>query len=302
MKTQVLLVGAGPAGVSCALWLDSFGIDFQWVDQGGIAGGTLRRVFHPLKNYPGARFGCGAELADALQQQIAARGLVIERREVLSIEQTKALHVAFANEECTYDALVLATGTEPRELQVPGIEEVPKARRFCSSHVTAASGFAPGAEAAIVGGGDGAFEGALVLRRAGFGRVSLFVRGAEPRARRPFVAAVAQDAAIKVHLSTALRALSYRHEGVWLNTNKGEHRVDVLLVKIGVQPRGPALPAGLAQLPGGYWKVNAKGETSIPGLYAAGDLCSPDFQCVANAIGQGAQVASAVHHYLKGRV
>src|SRR5262245_29918954 len=155
--TRVLVVGAGPAGLSAALWCRSLGLETLVLEASARAGGQLHSIYSRVENYAGLR-GTGADLAAAIEAQASqldvrfgaeARSLDRERDEVTLQDGTREHG----------DGIVIATGTRRRALGVPG--EAALRGRGVSVSATRDRERYRGRPVIVVGGGDAAFENAL---------------------------------------------------------------------------------------------------------------------------------------------
>jgi thioredoxin reductase (NADPH) len=196
-------------------------------------------------------------------------------------------------------AVLIATGLRRRRLEVPGEREL-EGHGVGWSATQERTGLA-GEDVVVAGGGDGAFESALLLAEVGC-RVTLAVRGA-PRARREFRARVVAEP--RIELLTGTRVIrvagSGRVQAVRLAGPRGEFDVAAagLIVKAGVIPNTEWC-AGAVELDAeGYLPVDERFGTSRPRVWGAGDVTRPALAGIAVAIGQGALAAAAVRAVLR---
>jgi thioredoxin reductase (NADPH) len=318
---DLLIVGAGPAGLAAAVYGASEGLRTLVVEREAIGGqaGTSSLI----RNYMGFSRGLsGAELAQRGYQQAWVFGAqFLLMREVTRIEtggEQFVVHIAGAG-EVTARAVVLSTGVSYRRLGVPTVEALTGKGVYYGASVSAAHSLT-GLNAAVVGGGNSA--GQAVLHLARFCKeVHLIVRTADLHEGMSayLVDAIAAEPVITVHLDTEV--VDGRGDGrlevVTLRTRTtGEHHdieVDGLFVMIGALPRTDWLPPEVERdrfgfLLGGADVAETTGwtadraplpyETSIPGLFAAGDLRSGSVKRVAAAVGEGSVVVSQVHQFL----
>lgn len=297
---RTLVVGGGIAGFSAVLWLRSYGVPWRWIERDGSLGGTLERVHNPLDNYPGANYPNGAALAAELRRQAAALSLAPEPLELSHLDtDTASARFADGSSE-RFAAVVLATGVVARRLDVPGEPLLSDARLLSSSQRAARRIQAGQArDVLLVGGGDGAVEGALLAARAGARHVILVHRSTRLTAQRRFLDALASAAPhIELRLATTVRALALAPDGrVQVTLERGCEQttvdIDLVVPKLGfvphVPPHDPALPRDEA----GYLRADAHG--AVAGrVWAAGDVASPGFQSVVRAAAQGAHAAHAI--------
>ncbi|HEV2763162.1 MAG TPA: NAD(P)/FAD-dependent oxidoreductase, partial [Pyrinomonadaceae bacterium] len=121
---DVIIIGAGPAGLSAALWCDELGLDALVLESAPEVGGQLLRVYNPIENYLGLRSANGAELRDRFAEQLEDKSFdVWTQTEIESVELASKRVRLRSGEELRSIALVLATGVRRRRLDVPGEEE-----------------------------------------------------------------------------------------------------------------------------------------------------------------------------------
>jgi thioredoxin reductase (NADPH) len=301
VNPRVLVVGAGPAGLSAALWCRSFGLPVDVVEGGPRLGGQLHRIYHVVENYPGLR-ATGAELVAALEAQAAATGLALRCGRAVAGLEPEPLAVRFSDgERERADRLVVATGTRPRTLGVPGEAEL--TGRGVYGSATRHRGEVAGVDVVVAGGGDAAYENALLLAEAGC-RVTVAVRGAQPRARQSFRDRVESHPAIRVLLATRVDAIlgDDRVRAVRLAGPGGasEHEAAAVFVKAGVMPNTEWCGDVLAKDAEGYLVVGESLRTSHARIWAAGDVTRPALPSLAHAVGDGARAAAEILRSLEG--
>lgn len=294
---SILVVGAGPAGVSTALWLRFLALGFDWACAAPTVGGTLHRVGNPIDNYPGLPASNGRVLAEQLRQHVESVGLTPElSRRVTALHRDPAggFQLVFAHTATRhYRRVVLCTGTKPRLLGLAG--ETRRLRRDVHTGVSDNLSRYPGEAVAVVGGGDGAMEGALLLAER-CREVHLIHRRDGFRGQHRFIEAVHAHPKISVHRPQHVAELLVERDrlnGVRLSDGSVLH-VRALFERLGVQPELPeGLPADAVD-PEGYLRVDTRGRTCWSGLYGAGDICGRDHQSVSTAVGDGARVSLAI--------
>lgn len=306
MSAGLLVVGAGPAGISAALRAHGLELPVTLLDAGARPGGQLFDVhFHPA-DVPGFEHGTGEALAAAYARQLAAARIPV-RGDVLAeaLEHDAAgapvLRLA-SGERLTAGAVLIATGVRRRRLDVPGEREFEG--RGVTYSGTRDREWLAGKRVAVVGGGDAAFENALLLAAADC-EVRVLVRG-EPRARAEFRARVAGERRVRVLDSVRVTAVigDAAVRAVRIEDPEGNARelsVDGVLVKVGWRANSEWCRDAVACDPEGFVQVDARLATSMHGVWAAGDITRPQPLSIPVALGQGAQAASAIHDALRAR-
>lgn len=294
--TCCVVVGAGIGGVNAALWLRDLRVPFQWFERAQV-GGLLWKVRNPIENASGGVYPeGGARLVEEHVAQLRALGdLWPQPREVQSIEiDAQGATLSFAHHGALRARFViLATGTRARRLNIPG-EDGPRVFRSASAHAQEVQG----QEVAVVGGGDAALEGALILARHGC-TVHLLCRSAPTGARPSFVEQAGQHPRVRMWpIPTVVEALEPHSDSVRarLLTQARAHQLDVhaVFVRIGVEPVLPALSVTPALDARGYVQVDADQRSTLEPIFAVGDLSAHPLQAIVKAAGDGARAAHAV--------
>ena len=287
----MIIVGAGPAGVSAALWARSLGLGAIVMESGPSAGGQLHVVHLHPDEIAGVEQGDGPAIAEAMARQLAASGADVRldcaAASLTSIHDGVRVRDA-AGQAHDAAAAVIATGVRRRRLDVPGDREFEE--RGVSYSATRDLDRLAGRRVLVVGGGDAAYENALILASHG-SQVTLAARG-EPRARSEFRERVAAEPRIARRERARVTEIAGRDrvERVRLEAAGGAEtlEVDAVVVKIGVVPNTEWCAGALALDDGGYIVAQPGGRTSMPRVWAAGDVTRPLLPSVSVAMGSAA--------------
>lgn len=279
---RVVIVGGGPGGMAAGIWCVRLGLRPTILEARDRLGGQLRRVFSPIPDYPGIPDTDGPRLAARFAEHVERLAIPVELGcSVERLDVGERRLVLSDGRERRGDPVILASGVARRTLDVPGERRL--RGRGLSDSVSRELGSVVAREVAVVGGGDAAFEGALMLRGE-CERIHLIHRGTT-RARVDFRDAVAADARIQVHAGEEVRAVEGRERVTGLLL-RGGRRIpcERVFVRVGVEPRvvedGGILPRDEA----GYLAVDRHNRCT-EGIYAVGDVCSPDAMSVSVAVG-----------------
>jgi thioredoxin reductase (NADPH) len=318
---DVIVIGAGPAGLAAAVYATSEGLRTLVVEREAI-GGQAGSSSH-IRNYLGfARGVTGAELAQRAYQQAWVFGTrFVLMHEVAALEVGRERHTIRMEDgaEATGRTIVLATGVAYRRLDAPGIAELTGAGVFYGAAVADAYALG-GQDAYVVGGGNSAGQAAIHLARFA-GQVTILVRGESLAASMSRYLIDAIDAAPNIsvrHYAEVTRvAGESRLERVTIRDRQSGEESDVpaaaLLILIGAVPGLDWVPPAVQRDQWGYVLTGTAVTgtagrplgrpplmlgTSVPGIFAVGDVRSGAVKRVASAVGEGAVVISQVHEHL----
>jgi thioredoxin reductase len=298
---ELVVVGAGPAGVSAALWARSRNLDVLVLELGSGPGGQLHQIHFEPREIAGWLTGGGHALASAYARQLAEAGVLVRygaEAQSLGVRDGLVLHLT-NGERVSARAVLVATGTRRRLLGVPGEREFED--RGVSHSATRDRDALAGRDTVVVGGGDAAVENALMLAELG-GRITLLARGAL-RARAEFRDRLSREPRIRVIEHTRVLEITGgdRVERVRVSGPEGEQALacEAVVVKVGVVPNTEWCRESLAHDAEGYLLVDARLATSVPGVWAAGDVVRPLLPAVPVATGHGALAVAAIRAALR---
>ncbi len=301
---DVIIIGAGAAGLSAALWCDELGLDTLVLEAQAETGGQLLRVYNPIANYLGVQAGNGRQLRDLFAAQVADAGFDLWTDVEIARVDLAAKRVSLRNgEELQSICLIIATGVRRRVLDVPGVLEF-VGRGVLESGVRDRDEFA-GEDVCVVGGGDAAVENALLLAEV-CPTVTLVHRGATLRARPEFVERVRGEHCITVFTEAeVLRIIGGdKVEAVEIKRHGAikpfQLAVRGVLARIGVEPNTELFRAQLQTDERGYITITSEQETSSANVFAIGDVANPSAPTVSGAVGAGATAAKVIAARLSG--
>lgn len=297
----VAILGAGPAGMSCANACLSFGLTPVVIERGDHLGGAQRSNFHPnlwMLGFPG-------ETGEAMTQRLAEHYRVLPvlthyRTQVTGVARRAAeFHLKLSGLDTPQpaNAIVLATGTRPRG--TPELEQLAgTCRRVIIGPLShAIRDHIRGAKVLILGGGDNALDHALFLAERGNHAVVCARAGLS--ARRPFIESCLLHEGIDLRTNCPAPRLGCADDHVLANWPGRERAFDWVLVMYGYLPNTDVLKAfdpsiRPALTDSGYLHVDAWQRSSVPGIYAAGDVTNSPQPSVPTAMAQGLTAARAV--------
>ena len=295
---DVIIIGAGPAGLSTAFWCDDLGLDTLVLEQAEQIGGQLHRVYNPIENYLGVKARNGEELLELFTQDVDAAEFDLWTQASIASVDLKAKRVLLASGESLQSiAIVIATGVRPRELGVAGEKEF-VGKGIIESGVRDRELFA-GKDVCVVGGGDAAVENALLLAEV-CPTVTLVHRGKKLRARREFTERLQSIHCITVFTESVLTRIigNEEVEAVEIQRKQGlkpfQLAVRGVLIRIGVEPNTELFREQLETDEKGFIKVSSQQETSVPRVFAIGDVSNPLAPTISSATGAGATAAKVI--------
>ncbi|MCS7078978.1 MAG: NAD(P)/FAD-dependent oxidoreductase [Chloracidobacterium sp.] len=304
-QLDLLIVGGGPAGIAAALWGKRLGLNPLLLEAAPQLGGQLLRSYNRFVDCPGFYGLVGADIAERLTIHLIREGVHFETNSPVTQINCAAKTVTIRGEtKLSGRALILALGVRKRTLGVPG--EQAFAGRGVSTSATRDKEKYVGRDVVIVGGGDGAFEEALMLDEAG-ARVTLIHRSATFRARPLYRDRVLGHPRIRVMTHARLTAIEGAAQVERVRIERfppGEQPYQITLPAAGVflalgVTAGTELVAGqVACDADGYIITDRHGATSCPGVWACGDTTRPLLSSLSTAFGGGATVAKAAFDWL----
>ncbi|APT87943.1 thioredoxin-disulfide reductase [Corynebacterium flavescens] len=300
---DVAIVGSGPAGYTAALYAaraELKPIVFEGFEYGGELMNTTE-----VENYPGFQKGImGPELMEEMRAQAIRFGADLRMEVVDSVElesEIKRLHVG--DEIIEARVVILATGAAPRHLGIPGEEEL--SGRGVSTCATCDGFFFKGHNIVVVGGGDSAMEEATFLTKFAE-TVTIVNRSENFRASKIMLERAKNNPKIRWELNKVV-TLVIEGEGkvaglAVKDVRTGEESqldVTAMFVAIGSDPRSAFLDGQVELKEDGYVKVHEPStHTSLPGVFACGDLVDNHYQQAITAAGSGCRAAIDAEHYL----
>ena len=300
MSRDLLIVGAGPAGVSAALWARSLDLEALVLER-AVVGGQLHLIHFPLRNVAGSLGLTGAELAERLAAPLCPALAPRTGAEVVALDPVVPRVTLADGETLEARAVLLTSGARRRTLDAPGAARL--AGHGVSHSATRDRDRFAGRDIVVVGGGDAAYENALILADAGC-HVTLVIRGA-PRARARFGERVAARREIMVRdraeVAEVLGGAEVRAVRLAFAGGGGETiECAGVVVKIGMIPNSECFRGAIELDPQGFVRVDASLRTSHPHVWAAGDLVRPPASGIPVAWGQAAMAVESIRRALAG--
>ena len=271
-----------------------------------MMGGASIINVEKVENFPGFPEGImGADLAAMTQEQAMTSGAEFIMGEVSGISPSGDYRVVSSDSgDIHAKAVIIAAGSTLRMLGIPGEEEF--MGRGVSQCATCDGPLYSGEVVGVVGGGDSATDEALVLAQYA-DRVLLFHRRDEFRAQQELVERVMAEPKIEVVWNTVVEEVLGENTVSGVRTTnvatgeQGAHQLSGLFVYVGLNPNGNVAEGLLDRDGGGHIPVNISMETSLPGVYAVGDIRQNSSSQLVSAAGDGATAAIAAYRYISSR-
>jgi len=300
---EVIIVGGGPAGLSAGLYCMRSGLKTVLIEK-GLLGGQVS-MSKEVDNYPGLEGVTGFELGEKMAHHARSFGLTVLQEEVASVTAGAGLHsVRLAGNDLYQTVcLILALGGTARKLGVPG--EAKYFGRGVSYCATCDGFFFRDKIVAVVGGGDSAVEEAIHLSRLAR-KVFLLNRSKDLRAGRMLQQRLADEPKIEVIGNTVVNEIKGKDgsvNAVSLENNKiggkSELPTEGVFIRIGFSPNNQLIPPEIRMNDRGFVITDEKCESSVPGIFAVGDLRQKYANQIVVAAADGCVAALAAAHYVE---
>ncbi len=303
-KYDVIIIGAGPGGMTTALYASRANLKVVMLDRGAY-GGNLNNTAS-IVNYSGFKDVQGPELAEKMYQGATQFGAEYAYGTVTSVTVDGQLKKVTTDMGDTFVApvMVVATGSDHRKLGVPGEEEF--SGRGVSYCAVCDGAFFKDKHLVVVGGGDSAVEEGLYLTQLA-AKVTVLVRRDELRAQPMLQDEAVKNAKMEFIYNTSVTEIvgdDVKVTGVKTHNNKtgadGELAADGVFIYVGNVPlTKPFTDLGILD-DQGWVKTDTLMKTSVPGIFAIGDVRETPLRQIATAVGDGAIAGQQVYQYIKG--
>lgn len=301
---DAIVVGSGPAGLTAALYMAREGMDALVIEKAGLGGQT--GITQVLDNFPGFDEGIpGNEFAKRLAHQAQRFGAeTLSAQEVQAIYQEGPYLCVKTADDVEYSSKVvlLATGARYRRLGVPGEDELIGTNiHFCA---TCDGAFYKDKRVLVVGGGNSAFEEGLFLTKFA-SQVDIAVRGTQVKASQILQSKVAEMDNMSVIIDHQVKEFTgeQRLDAIVVEDHSNgithEWSYDGVFVFIGLSPNNELVKDQVEIDPYGFVMTDRTLMTTIPGVFAAGDVRAGSTKQAASAAGEGATAALMIREYLK---
>jgi thioredoxin reductase (NADPH) len=301
---DLIVIGAGPAGLTAALYASREGIETLIIERstvGGQAGITER-----IDNYPGFPDGVsGSSLAESMRIQcdrFGAEKLMAQSIVAIGIENGYKTLCTESGDEYRARALLIATGSTYRRLDVPGEEDyIGAGIHFCA---TCDGPFYKGKEVVVVGGGNSGVQEAIFLTKFA-SSVTILERSERLKASQALQQKVEERQDISVRLNTTVHSFNgdSKLRSIAVKDMKSDRNDEIeaegAFIFIGLTPNTDFLKGTVNLDQWGFIKTGETLQTNLEGIYAAGDVRKGSTKQIASAVGEGATAALMIRQYLE---
>ncbi|MFO7989349.1 MAG: thioredoxin-disulfide reductase [Desulfotignum sp.] len=301
---DLAIIGAGPAGLTAGLYAARARLNVLLIEK-AVPGGQII-VTDWIENYPGFPEGIsGFDLAEKMRVQAEAFGLKMETAEVQSLKLTPDVkEVVLQEKTIRARSLIIASGASPKKLGIGEDRYMGKGISFCA---TCDAPFFKEKTVVAVGGGDTAVQEAIYLTKF-VKKVYLIHRRDELRATKILQERAFANDKIEILWDTVATGVDgfFGIEGVHVkNVKTGEEKTlkaDGCFIWVGTTPNTQFLKDSLDTDAYGFIRADARMQTSVPGVFAAGDVRDTPLRQVSTAVGDGAIAAVSAEHYLENEL
>lgn len=296
---DLIIIGSGPAGLAAAVYAQRARLNTLILEKAMVSGGQVLTTYE-VDNYPGLPGIGGYDLGLKFREHADRLGALFKEDEVISVEDGSVKRVVCSGGTYEARAVILATGAIHRKLGIPGEEELGGAGvSYCA---TCDGAFFRNKVTAVIGGGDVAVEDAIFLARM-CSKVYLIHRRNELRAAKSLQESLFAQENVELLWDTVADSIEGEGSVERLKiTNvktgeKSELALQGVFIAVGISPESRAFE-GLVDMDHGYIKAGEDGVTSVPGIFAAGDVRTKLLRQIVTAAADGANAVTSAERYL----
>lgn len=300
---DLVIIGAGPAGLTAGIYASRAGLNTLLLEK-SFAGGQMISTFN-IENYPGFPDGIGGtELTALMQAQVEKLGISITTFEIKEIlpQADKNILLQHSQGECTTRSIIIATGAQPKFLEVPGEDRL--RGRGVSYCATCDGAFFRDEPLVVAGGGNSAIDEAVFLTRFA-SQVTIIHRRDQLRAEKLLQEKAFKNPKMKFIWDSVVTEITGENkvESIQVKNVKTGQTSQIpasgIFVYIGLVPNTGFLGDLLPLEDQGFIPTNEDMATEIPGIFAAGDVRDKEVRQITTAVGDGAIAAVMAEKYLE---
>jgi thioredoxin reductase (NADPH) len=298
-QNEVTIIGAGPAGIAAAIYLQRAGFHPLLLEK-DEPGGLLRYAYL-VENYPGFPKGIhGMQLVELLVKQLHNMGVSITKSTAHRVHHKKDVFFIETDQGCFVSPVVLiATGTHPKKIKIAGAATIEGTHLFYDPFSMPLHRTGAGKRILVIGGGDIAFDYALTLLH--WGHEVTIISRSEPTCLPLLYDRVSARSAT-LHTKCVPQKIRKHHKNLLLSCRQSQKDKEVsgdfILIACGRNPTISFLDLNLKKY---YVKPSDDLQSSLPGLFFAGDVLRGIYRQVGVAVGDGIRAAMMIQRFLKDR-
>lgn len=301
---DLIIAGSGPAGLAAAIYARRAELDILVLEKEMLSGGQILNTYE-VDNYPGLPGSSGFDLGMKFREHADKLGAVFVEEQMDHADLTGEIKTIFCGKKIYQTrTVIVATGAHHRKLGIPGEDELSGSGvSYCA---TCDGAFFRDKTVAVIGGGDVALEDAVFLARM-CKKVYLIHRRDKLRGAKTLQNRVFESEKIEVIWDTVPESIvgEDRVEGIAVvNKKTGQQRridVDGVFIAVGIEPESGIFKETLEMDSQGYIVAGEDGVTSVPGVFAAGDVRTKQLRQVSTAVADGANCVTSIERYLAER-
>lgn len=298
---DLIILGGGPAGISAAIYASRAKLDTLWIEKKFVQGGQIVNTYE-VDNYPGMPGISGMDLGDAMAAHAERLGISPARENVVEAALDGKIKVIRTKKnEYRGKAVILACGASHRKLGIPGEEKLGgMGVSYCA---TCDGAFFKEMETAVIGGGNAACEDAIFLARI-CKKVYVIHRRGELRAEKILQERLMECQNVEMAWDSVPLEICGQDkvEGLRIKNIKTEEErfldVNGVFIAVGIVPNTELFQGQVRLGQGGYIEAGEEGITSVPGVFAAGDIRTKELRQIVTAVSDGANAVNSVQKYL----
>ncbi|MCD6558091.1 MAG: FAD-dependent oxidoreductase [Candidatus Aenigmarchaeota archaeon] len=294
---DLIIAGAGPAGLTAAVYAGRYLLNALVI--GELEGGMISEASE-VCNFPSYESITGIELTKKLVKQVKSLGIEIKQERIIEIKKNKEFEVKTNISTYRAKKIILATGTKKRKLNIKGEKEfLGKGVSYCA---TCDAAFFKDKVVAVVGGSDAALTAALLLSEYAKKVYIVYRRERFFRAEPTWIKRVEENKKIEPLFNSNIKEIkgSNKVESIVLDSGE-ELSVDGVFIEIGLVSSTELAEQLKLELDDGYIVTDRHQRTSLPGVFAAGDITNNPLKQAITAAAQGAVAAASAYEEIKGK-
>lgn len=291
---DVIIIGLGASGISAAIYAKRSGLDVAVINF-GMPGGIIN-TSSTVENYPGIKKITGSDLAFNLFDHFNSLNIPLYNEEVIDVIDGKIKKVITAKNEYEAKKIIICSGRKPKKLGIKNEDKyIGKGISYCA---TCDGNFYKNKNVCVVGGGNSALESALYLSNI-CKNVYIIVRKNKFIGDNSLIKSIQNKENVIIKFNTIIETINGDDYVESIKTNNEKIDLNGIFINIGYEPSINILKKLNLKMDNNYIVVNRNMETSVKGIYAAGDIIKKDLYQLVTAVSEGAIAATNVFKSIK---